>query len=819
MNEGADLLAEQRERWEGGDRAPVESYLAARPDIPAELVKDLIYQEVVLREESGQRPSLGEYQERFPAFAAELALQFEVHEAFALDPTEALVAGTPRRPVAPARTRQAPSIPGYEILGPIGQGGMGVVFAAEQRSLGRRVAVKLLPPEASRDAESLRRFQNEARAASSLNHPHICTIIDFGSHDGQPFLVMELVEGRTLAALLDEGAAPRAVEIVRQIAEALSAAHAAGVVHRDIKPANVMVRDDGHVKVLDFGLARLVRGMNEGGETGSGVLVGTPRYMSPEQVRGEAAGPPSDVFSLGIVLYESLTGKHPFAAPTVLGSLAAVESHAPAVPSAESPTVSPGLDALVLRMLDKRAEDRPTMAEVVAALAADSSVRDQLQRSEIRSLPGTRKPPWLRMTLLAALVAVVAPLAWLLARRPAPPPRAPTPSIVVLPFTPVGDASQAHWSAGVTEDITSMLARAPDIAVLSNGAALAYKDKPADARRIGSELGVAYVLEGTVRKEDDKVRIVAQLIDARTGLDVWSERFDRAGADPWALQDEIAGKIVGALTGEYGQIKRAQYRAAWGTDSTRLDEYDHYLRGHELYMRLTPADNERAGEVWRAGLVVYPDSALLQAKLGFYHFMRPFLYLEDGAETDYARAGALARSALGKPHLSPLERRLAHWLFAYVSAQEGDHDRALREVDTTLSLAPYDVFQGADLSTMRILAGQPEEAIFINEKAMSADPANRAFYQQLRGWALTVAGRHAESVTALGESIDLPVVPLLQAINYVRLGRPDDARRQVEKARAMKRDVSLSRWRSANFYRDRAVVEGQVRDLEAAGLR
>ena len=426
------------------------------------------------------------------------------------------------------------------------------------------------------------------------------------------------------------------------------------------------------------------------------------------------------------------------------------------------------------------------------------------------------------LAVLALAVLALVPLVWFAAvRRSAPSvsPRMSSPSVLVLPFSTVGEGTQAYFGAGVTEDITSMLSRAPDIAVLSNGAALAYKDKPVDARRIGEELGVAYVLEGTVRKEAGKVRIVAQLIDAKTGLDVWSKRFDRAGEDPWALQDEVASKIVGALTGEYGQLKRAQYQRAWGADSTNLDEYEHYLRGHELYMRFTRADNEHAGEAWRKGLAAFPDSALLQTKLGFYHFMRPYLYFVDGADADYARAGVLARSALARPHLSPLEGRLAHWLFAYVSAQERDYERAVREVDATLALAPYDAFQMGDLSSILILACTPDEAITMIDKAIAADAANRAYYQQLKGWALNVAGRHAESIAALRESIELPAVPILQAANHARLGHLEDANAEVQRALKLQPDLTLAKWRRANFYRDASILESQLSDLAAAGLR
>src|SRR5262249_40513155 len=232
----------------------------------------------------------------------------------------------------------------------------------------------------------------------------------------------------------------------------------------------------------------------------------------------------------------------------------------------------------------------------------------------------------------------------------------------------------------------------------------------------------------------------------------------------------------------------------------------------------TPADNERAGAIWTEGLAAYPDSALLQTKLAWSIFLRPYMYFRGDPAAEYARAGGLVRSALAQRALSPLEQRLAHWLFAYVSAQEGEYDRALREMEITLSLGPYDAFSRGDLTTILILAGQPGRAVTVLDEVIAADTANRAFYLQLKGWALTVAGRHAESVTALNESIDLLAVPLLQAINYVHLGRLDEARAEVRKALQLEPDLTQARWRSANFYRDRAILEAQIADLAQAGL-
>src|SRR4051812_1808483 len=264
----------------------------------------------------------------------------------------------------------------YRTLELLGGGGMGVVYKAQDTRLGRSVALKFLPREYARDPQRLERFRREARTASALNHPHICTIYDIGEHEGQPFLVMELIQGQTLRAL----AARRPplfllVQLVGQVAKALAAAHAAGIMHRDIKPENIMVRDDGYAKVVDFGLARPISALGKPSEataaevTDTGTVLGTVRYMSPEQARAETAGGASDLFSLGVVLYELATGQHPFPSDSPIGTLHAILARTPLRPTLLNPEIPAALEALILRMLEKDARLRPTAAEVDAAMA------------------------------------------------------------------------------------------------------------------------------------------------------------------------------------------------------------------------------------------------------------------------------------------------------------------------------------------------------------------------------------------------------------------------------------------------------------------
>ena len=311
--------------------------------------------------------------------------------------------------------------------------------------------------------------------------------------------------------------------------------------------------------------------------------------------------------------------------------------------------------------------------------------------------PAKRKPAksarsdWARPIAAAmVLLAGVAAAGWYgFVRSPSHLAGAHVPSIAVLPFDDLSpDKSLSYLGDGVSEDIITMLSRFPDLSVVARNSSFVYKGKPVDIRQVGRDLNVGYALEGSVRKDADQIRITAQLIDTQTGNHVWAERYDKSGKDPLALQDEVTGKIVGAMTGETGQIKKGQYQAAWGKDTTDLGEYDYYLRGHDVFMNFTKADNDRAGRIWEEGLAKYPDSNLLKVKLGWYHFVAAFSFWSDDASADYRKAGELVRSVLAKDNLSPQVKRLANWLFAWVLASEGDFNRALNEADTAVALAP-----------------------------------------------------------------------------------------------------------------------------------
>jgi adenylate cyclase len=396
------------------------------------------------------------------------------------------------------------------------------------------------------------------------------------------------------------------------------------------------------------------------------------------------------------------------------------------------------------------------------------------------------------------------------------------PSIAVLPFDDLSpDKSLSYLGDGVSEDIITMLSRFPDVSVIARNSSFVYKGKPVDVRQIGRDLNVGYALEGSVRKEADQIRIVAQLIDTQTGKHVWAERYDKSGTDPMALQDEVTGKIVDAIATDAGQIKRAQYHDAWGKDTADLGEYDYYLRGHDVFMNSTSkADNDRAGRIWEEGLAKYPDSNLLKVKLGWYHMQAGLNFWSDDVPAEFRKAGELVRTVLAKENVSPQVKRLAHWLFAWVLAAERDFSRALNEADTAIALAPYDGAMFGNLAQVAITSGKPDKGLEWNDFARAHDPNGLKQQNYNKGWALRLSGKYEESIAAFRQSFYPDGDPPLHiAIDLVRLGRIDEAKAQV-KLYLDKNDPKFSQaeWRQGYFYSDPSIADGEVADLAKAGI-
>jgi TolB-like protein len=451
----------------------------------------------------------------------------------------------------------------YRIAEKIGAGGMGEVYRAHDDRLDRDVAVKVLPEELAANPERLARFEREAKAVAQLAHPNILAIHDFGAESGITFAVMELLEGQSLREVLSTTALTqrKAVEFARSIADGLAAAHDKGIIHRDLKPENVFLTKDGQIKILDFGLAKTSLPEGDLGsatpteelQTRPGGLLGTVPYMAPEQVQGEPVDGRSDIFALGVVLYEMLTGRRPFGGSTAVETAAAILKEDPEPMSSVLPGVSPTLADVVSTCLEKRPEDRFSSARDLSLTLAAVDVHGQTS-------PGADGSPlrrrWVHV-LAVATAAVIAVLFLLpprgLFQRGGDTPSEPAaPRIVVLPFENLGLPDDAYFADGMTEEITARLTSINGLEVISRTSAKQYADTEKSIPQIGRELNVGYVLEGSVRwarsgNGESRIRITPQLIRVGDDAHLWAETYDRILDDIFAVQSEISFKVADHL--------------------------------------------------------------------------------------------------------------------------------------------------------------------------------------------------------------------------------------------------------------------------------
>ncbi len=465
----------------------------------------------------------------------------------------------------------------YRLIEKIGEGGMGVVWKAEDTRLSRKVALKLLPAELTADADRVRRFEQEAQAASALNHPNIVTVYDVGETEAGRFIVMELVVGRTLREVIAAGGSVDTVLAVgTQAAKALDTAHAAGIAHRDIKPDNIMVREDGYVKVLDFGLARLQPATASDSKTltqhtAMGTVMGTVAYMSPEQASGETVGPPSDVFSLGLVLYELAAGRHPFKAETPVGYLHAITSNAPLPLTESDPPLPAALNEVILRLLDKDASRRPTASEVVQLLQVVETGADlpQSQPHGSESLPASAD----RVDSGQAKEGF-----W----------------VAVLPFKWRGSDQELEALAeGLSEDIVTGLSRFSYLHVIARTSTLRFTGEAADVRANGPVLGARYVLEGSLRQAGAALRVAVQHVDASTGAHLWAETYNRTFSkdDIFALQDDLVPRIVSTVADWYGALPHSMSKTVRLKPQLELTPYEAVLRSFGYFERINPEEH------------------------------------------------------------------------------------------------------------------------------------------------------------------------------------------------------------------------------------
>jgi serine/threonine protein kinase len=689
-----------------------------------------------------------------------------------------------------AGTRLGP----YEILSSLGAGGMGEVYRARDKKLDRDVAVKVLPQSVAADPDTLARFEREAKAVAALSHPNILSIFDFGNQDGTAYAVMELLEGETLRARLDAGTVPQkqAVDYALQIARGLSAAHEKGVVHRDLKPENIFISMDGHLKILDFGLAKRIDAVAPGQETSAptrsdhttpGTVMGTVGYMSPEQVKGLPVDHRSDIFSFGTILYELFSGKRAFKRDTNAETMAAIMRDDP---PESGRNISPALDRVVKHCLEKNRDHRFQSARDVA-----------FNLLELSSPATTASAP-----------EVASPISstgfW----------------VAVLPFKYSGaDTDIAALSDGLSEELVTGLSRFRYLSVVASASAARLKGEAGDERALGARLGARYVLEGSIRKGGSAVRVNAQLVDIQTGAQLWSETYGRdlQASSIFAVQDDVAGRIVATVGDSYGVLVHSIRDATREKDDADLTPAEWQFQYFAYREQITPASyaalksrleravkrNDRQSDLWACLAQIYVDEYAFGFPGGDATSLdRALAAARRGVELD--RANQFALVALAQTHFFRQD------LAAFAPAAE-----------RAMALNPFNTDAVGILGLQIVHTGEFERGAAIVRRAMELNPNHAGWMHFAPLWEHFHKGEYEQALERANR-VDVPGLfwPFLVVASACgHLGRRAEAAAAVRDLLALDPDFAAhARSNVGTWHFASGLMEPILEGLRKAGL-